>query len=279
MWTRLELKKNAKEQMKGRYWNYLGASLMPQLASYVISIPISVISQIIMLPMFIGTGIAFENSGLLNELNNFDATGNIDIEAFTQFYLSVLSVLAIPIMIISLITFLSVIFIMQPITVGMNRWFIRSGEDKNVSLSMCFGVFKKGSYLKTVGAMAYSMFFLFLWKCLFVIPGIIKYYAYRMIPYIIADNPNIGAKRALKLSSMMTRGHKFNIFVLDISFIGWYFLGFLACCIGVYAVIPYVYATNAELYDELKKKAVDDGVCTMEELGYIMVASEAVMDS
>lgn len=107
------------------------------------------------------------------------------------------------------------------------------------------------------------------------IPYIIKTYSYRMTPWILADNPAIGYRRALQLSMTMTRGHKWNIFVLDLSFIGWYLLGFLACCIGTIFVIPYVYAVQAELFAVLRSESVASGQCTMEEFGYVKVAAPA----
>jgi len=64
-------------------------------------------------------------------------------------------------------------------------------------------------------------------------------------------------KRALELSEKMTYGHKFNIFVLRLSFIGWYLLGVLACCIGVIFVPPYEHATMAELYLVLRQQAIE----------------------
>ena len=109
--------------------------------------------------------------------------------------------------------------------------------------------------------------YLFLWTLLLIIPGIIKGYAYRMVPYILADNPNIGAARAIELSDQMTKGEKLDIFVLDLSFLGWILLGSLACGIGVLFVNPYVEATNAELYAALKDKAYRNGLCTPAELG------------
>ncbi len=273
MWTRAELKSRAKQQMSGRYWSYLGASLMPELASYIISIPMSIISQIAMLPGFISTGMMSENSDFFRMLDQMERYGTYDPAVFLELYSAMLLTMILPGILIFLFSQATSIFILQPIIVGMNRWLIRSREERNISLSMCFSVFKKGSYLKSVWAMFYMAFFQFLWTCLFWIPGIIKSYAYRMIPYIIADNPAIGAKRALKLSCQMTRGHKFDIFILDLSFLGWYLLGMLACCIGVYGVVPYQLATTAELYDVLKKDAVAQGLCTMEELGYVRVAA------
>ncbi len=99
---------------------------------------------------------------------------------------------------------------------------------------------------------------------MFIIPGIIKYYAYYLVPYILADNPHIGYDRALKLSMAMTKGFKMEIFVLELSFIGWYLLGFLCFGVGVFFVHPYRAATLAGMYTSLKDNAVRHGVCTNE---------------
>ena len=103
---------------------------------------------------------------------------------------------------------------------------------------------------------------------LLAVPAIIKFYSYRMTPWILADNPQIGHERALKLSIALTRGQKWQMFVLDLSFLGWWLLGLLACGIGVLFVYPYYLATLAELYARLRQNAVLGGLCTMEELGF-----------
>jgi len=86
-------------------------------------------------------------------------------------------------------------------------------------LSVLGYAFDKERYMDVLKAMLYRGVMNFLWYLLFIIPGIVKNYAYMMVPYILADNPNIGYKRALELSEKMTYGHKFNIFVLRLSFI------------------------------------------------------------
>lgn len=101
------------------------------------------------------------------------------------------------------------------------------------------------------------------------IPAIIKSYSYRMTPWILADNPRIGFRRALRLSMDMTRGHKGAMFILDLSFLGWILLGFLACCIGIIFVVPYIQATYAELYAVLRQNIVLGGLGSMEEFGFI----------
>ena len=93
---------------------------------------------------------------------------------------------------------------------------------------------------------------------LFLVPGIIKSYEYRMIPYILADNPTISYEEAFALSKKMMTGNKWDAFVLDLSFIGWRILGGLTCGIlSLFYVNPYQYQTNAALYEALKGYPTD----------------------
>lgn len=149
--------------------------------------------------------------------------------------------------------------------VGARRYFIQAAED-NADLNCLGFAFEKQKYINIIKAMLWRGFINFLWYLLLIIPGIVKAYAYRMVPYILADNPNIGYKRALELSKKMTDGEKFNILILDLSFIGWYILGVMALFIGVLFVLPYVNATNAELYLFLRQGAIDKGLCSSDEL-------------
>jgi uncharacterized membrane protein len=93
-----------------------------------------------------------------------------------------------------------------------------------------------------------------------------------MVPYILADNPNIGVREASTLSNEMIKVHKFDMFVLALSFIGWYFLGSFALGVGVLFVMPYENATNAELYSVLRKDALKNNLCTYEDLLLIQPA-------
>lgn len=94
--------------------------------------------------------------------------------------------------------------------------------------------------------------YIFLWFLLLIIPGIIKSYEYMFIPYLLAENPDMDIKEVFKKSKEMTNNQKGNMFVLDLSFIGWYFLGALII-IGAVFVAPYHEATRAQLYFELKE--------------------------
>jgi len=99
--------------------------------------------------------------------------------------------------------------------------------------------------------------FTFLWSLLLIIPGIVKAYAYSQAMYILAENPEIGAREALKRSEEMMQGHKMDLFVLNLSFIGWYLLGAITFGIAYIWVIPYVQATMANFYNELKIPTVN----------------------
>jgi len=161
--------------------------------------------------------------------------------------------------------FLIRVFLGYVLEVGGRKYFIRAAED-DVDMGYLGFAFEGNRYIEIIKAMLYRGVLIFLWTLLLIIPGIIKSYAYRMVPYILADNPNIGYNRAVELSNEMTMGHKCDIWILDLSFIGWYFLGALALGIGTLFVRPYEDSTNAELYLKLREIAINNGMCTYEEL-------------
>ena len=94
-----------------------------------------------------------------------------------------------------------------------------------------------------------------LWSLLLVIPGIIKSYEYRMVTYLLAEYPDMTREEAFKISKEMMTGQKMDAFLLDLSFFGWYLLTAITCGIaGIFYVLPYVHATNAELYVTLRNQ-------------------------
>lgn len=97
--------------------------------------------------------------------------------------------------------------------------------------------------------------FTFLWSLLFVIPGIVKSYSYSMSMYILAENKGKGALECINESRAMTDGHKADLFVLSLSFIGWILLGYITLGIAYIWVVPYMQATLANAYESLKPVA------------------------
>jgi uncharacterized membrane protein len=147
------------------------------------------------------------------------------------------------------------IFISFPLLVGLKYFFIRTPYD-DTEFGNLFSSFQSGRYLSTVKTMFFMNLYVFLWSLLFVIPGVIKSYQYRMVPYIIAENPSLSTEQALDLSRRMTDGEKWDMFVLDFSFIGWYMLASLTFGIGFMFLLPYTEATQAQLYLALKSKVM-----------------------
>lgn len=124
------------------------------------------------------------------------------------------------------------------------------------------------NFVRKLGGMFWMGLWVSLWSMLLIVPGVIKSLAYSMTPYILADCPDVTATEALKLSMRMTKGHKGELFVLALSWIGWGLLIPLTLGIlGIIYVIPYYSLTMAGYYVELRDLAVDSGCISPKELG------------
>ena len=93
--------------------------------------------------------------------------------------------------------------------------------------------------------------FVFLWMLLLIVPGIIAVFRYAMAPFIMAENPEMTASEALSASSDMMQGHKWELFCLRFSFIGWDLLSVATLGIGALFVTPYMNAAEAAFYREI----------------------------
>ncbi|QMV42315.1 DUF975 family protein [Cohnella cholangitidis] len=98
--------------------------------------------------------------------------------------------------------------------------------------------------------------FVFLWTLLLIIPGIIAGFRYSQAYFILKDNPQIGALEAIRRSKALMAGHKGRLFVLMLSFIGWYIVGMLTCAIGFLWIAPYYYTALAHFYNDLTGRSV-----------------------
>ena len=105
----------------------------------------------------------------------------------------------------------------------------------------------------TCGAGILISVFTTLWSLLFFIPGIVKAISYSMTYFIMRDHPEYGAYEAIQASQRLTQGHKAEIFVLYLSFIGWWLLSGITCGIVGFYVAPYMNTTLAIYYDELSR--------------------------
>lgn len=130
-----------------------------------------------------------------------------------------------------------------------------------------FNTYVKGYsfWLQAFLGYLWNYLWVFLWSLLLVIPGIIKSISYSMIYYILAEYPDIGVRKAMKLSKEMTRGHKADLFVLGLSFIGWLLLTLITAGIAGLYVMPYIEMTFINAYHDIKQDAFTRGILSPED--------------
>ena len=174
--------------------------------------------------------------------------------------------LAVSLIIMAIISYAFTVFIADPLIVGGRKYFLKARTSKETKVTILGDIFKKGKWLNITQIMFLRNIYNALWY-LTIVGGVIKTYEYRMIPYIIAENPTIQRKKAFKLSKQMMKGNKWKTFVLDLSFFGWNFLSVLTFGIlSLLYVNPYNSATFAELYITLKNNAIKNKYEYYEEL-------------
>lgn len=227
MWTRAELKENAKKYFKFNYWKMV-------LVSFILTM------------IGGGGGVSFNYSR--NYSTAAEGVSPAQKAQLMEYIAAFMMIFAI----IMIAAVLLDIFVFAPLRVGAQRFFVVSHYQK-ADLNELGFVFNH-SYLNVVKTMFLRGLYITLWSLLLVVPGIIKSYEYRMIPYIMAEHPELDTKEAFAVSKKMMTGNKWDAFVLDWSFFGWGLLSLCTCGIlSIFWVNPYVYMTNAELYAALKE--------------------------
>lgn len=239
---------STRAELKGRAKNCLRQYFMPALLVCIVQM---LLTGTLPLPrMGVSLNVNTVGSAITGGGGLAETLGEGDL----GYMLMVLPVLLMGMLFSFAIGTLYSVFVGNVIYVGSSRYFMESreyGQDRGIG-KLFYG-FKSGAYLNTVFTMFMMNLFIFLWSLLLVVPGIIKSYQYRMVPYIMAENPQMNYRDALALSSRMTEGHKLDLFILELSFVGWMILGSLLCGIGVIFVQPYINATFAEVYAEMRK--------------------------
>lgn len=124
-------------------------------------------------------------------------------------------------------------------------------EENAINFSTLFSGYKDFSRIFTT--MFLTQIYTLLWMLLLIIPGIIKQYSYAMTPYILLDNPEMKNNAAIELSMKMMDGHKIDLFILQLTFIGWLLLSILTLGIGTLWVIPYMQSAQANFYVHVKE--------------------------
>lgn len=263
MWTRKDLKQKAKDALKRNYWRIV---LVAMLAGILAG----------------GASPVAGSAGSVNVSSNTDHLAKLSddmdvVESTSDPESSIIGLFVTPLGVvtgeltdmeimvfgISLVVIICMIalFIMafiyalmallyNPFYTGVCRFMLKSVDDKADVKEIAYGF--DHSYKNVVKTMFHTDIRVIAWTFLFIIPGIYKKYQYRMVPYILAEHPDMNYKEVLQMSRDIMNGEKWHAFVLDLSFILWHILGIITCgIVEVFYVSPYVYLTNAALYRRL----------------------------
>lgn len=234
MWDRGIIKANAKTALSGRYWTAFLVSVL----AMILSRGISSVDQWNTYTGYFNPEYAMRMAGVASGLSFFSLAFGI--------------------------------FVALPILIGQARFYVHN-RFGSTDAGVLFSGFSR-DYLNGVGAMFVTYLFVGLWSLLLVIPGIVKYVQYSLVPYILSDNSAMPGSRARQISRMLTDGEKGSIFVLWLSFLGWYILGAICLGVGILFVNPYFEASMAELYVFLRDRAIQNGRLNPAELGLQPVA-------
>ena len=235
MWERKELKARGKAAFKANYWRCVLVALILALLAGGAGIGSSISSS----------------QSVTEEQQAFQEAGNAFLDLTEDQQDIVIRVVIGAVSAVLCVSFVLTILVFNPIQVGCQRFFRKNSEAPAELGELGYGF--KGNYGRVVKTMLLTDVFLLLWSLLFIIPGIIKAYSYRMVPFILSDEPELDGREAINRSREMMNGHKWRTFVLDLSFILWDLLAALTLgLVGIFYVMPYQFATNAELYRVLK---------------------------
>lgn len=131
----------------------------------------------------------------------------------------------------------------------------------NTLEKISFSEYLQGFSRWLTGALAALWFSLwvFLWSLLFFIPGIVKAFSYSQMFFILAENPKIGVAKAMRISKVLTKGYKADLFVMGLSFLGWNLLSMFTLGILQLWLQPYEYMSFTNAYKSLKMHALRSG--------------------
>lgn len=232
MWTIGDIKAQGKAAFKANYWRSV-------LVAFILAL--------------------FYGGAAASGANNSGGESGTPLEALQQQWYAlsqeeqivlVVSVLG-ALSVVILISLLLKVFVFNPLKVGCVDFFTENVEDAPASLSAVKTGFSH--YGRTFLTLFLTDFFLCLWALLLVVPAIIKAYSYRMVPYILAEHPELSPTEIITRSREMMNGHKWNAFLYDLSFIGWYLLSALTLgLVGIFWSRPYKENADAALYLALR---------------------------
>jgi uncharacterized membrane protein len=149
-------------------------------------------------------------------------------------------------------SFLLNFFLLYPLSLGYSVAHKELLQNGDAAITRNTVRLAFSDYVRNAVSILLVYLYTLLWTLLFIVPGIIKGLAYSLTPFIVKDNPQLLPNEAINLSMKMMKGHKFDLFYLYLSFIGWIFLAILTLGIGLLWVIPYMQTSMAAFYLDVK---------------------------
>ena len=214
-----ELKENAKKSLKGKYGDII-----------VMFIIVALISA---LAGALGAG--------LDNLLNLSKHEIVDL-GFTTFTYTTTG----------LFTSLFALIVTGILGFGIIEYFLNISRNKEVNWKDIFN--RKDMFVFYLILSLLVGLFTFLWSLLFIIPGIIAALSYSLVYYIKLDNPELEYMDTIKKSKELMNGHKWDFFLLQLSFIGWILLVPFTLGILAFWLIPYMTVTECNFYNKLIEK-------------------------
>lgn len=237
MFDRVKYKSFAKQQLSGRYTVPILVLIFTSVIEFLLQIPMRILSN-----------------SMTAASNSLAASGDLSEVAGVMQLLMIFQVVCWVIIIIDFIFMLATVHV-----------YIKMSRSPD---PVKFSDFIEGlaSWGRAILCGLWQTLFVSLWSMLFLIPGIVKAYAYSQMFYLVDEFPEMTIRKSMKLSMKITKGHKMDLFVMDLSFIGWALLVLITFGLASLYVTPYVQMTKVNAFHALLKEAVENGTVTLEEL-------------
>ncbi len=198
------------------------------------------------------------NKGVLSHFINSITSGSILVSAVAAIN-SIINSSKFAVIILIVLGFLFVFLFWMCVRnifkVVMRRIFLESRIYEKVSIQRICFLRELGKWWKASVSMLLFYMLKVLWG-ITIIGGIIKRYSYYLVPYIIAENPDISSRKAITLSRKMMNGHKWECFLNEFSFVGWNILGVVT--LGLSSLLfsnAYRTAFFCEYYAEIRTES------------------------
>lgn len=244
MYDRKKYKNFALKQLKGRWGVAIGMTFLITLITSLVSIP---------------TYFSIFKSPAFYDLLDYSYAS--DIDSFLDTYIHLLNQVSQQSTFIRIVLFLVEVIL---IVASLNVYLKLSRSPEKVTIGSFFEGFNNCG--RAILGGLWCFLWTFLWSLLFFIPGIIKGISYSQMFYIIAEYKNVSVTKAMNISKIITNGHKWDLFVTGLSFLGWELLCVFTCGIGNFWLTPYMRMTYTNAYHAMLKEAIETNKIHPEDL-------------